>query len=339
MIINIPTSSEFKQSATELLNTAWTQVVDLIIEFEGLIDLVKGDEIAPELTPDGLNIIRVPQATEVINENSLQYWKASKQTLSIALTLIQQAVEFYIKGRIVEISPYLLISSSISSGGKSNTLKDKPFSEFKSIDAQDLIKVHNTVTSERLDDSFISWYNEMRDIRNKLMHSVPKDIDLEAEEVLEKILCAHKYFSSSSWTKDRKAFLSNTPAYSMEYFKREGNIAPYILNQLYKELEVVLNSLKPSIISEYFNFRVKDRALLCPKCIETINSLDFPPDNYDEYLKSFQGSTIDNNFNCFICDYTETINFKDTNCNCCEKFYIEEKTSICLNCWCEEADS
>ncbi len=331
MIIDIPTPNEFELSATELLNTAWSQVINLLIEFEEVADFLEGDSISSEITPDGMNYIRLPQSNEIISENTEQYWKASKQTISIGLTLIQQAIEFYIKGKIVNISPYMLIDSVSSWPSKCN-INDISFSSFKSIDAQDLIKVHNTIcnSTERFDDTFINFYNEMRTLRNKLMHSVPKDINIRAEEVLEKILYVHNSFTNKSWNNDRKSFLNNTPTNSMEFFKSQRFHEPYILDQLYKEIKLTVEKLTPSIIKKYFEYDKKRYALLCPKCIEKLNELDFPHDSYEYHFKSFQEIDSSGVYRCIICDFSKSISFKDEECECCEKTCIDSETNQCL---------
>lgn len=327
MITDIPTPDEFQASASELLNSAWNQVAELLIEFDSISSFLEGDKIAPEITPDGDTMIRVPQSDEVIERNTEQYWKASKQTMSVALTLIQQAVEFYIKGRIVHISPHLLLTAPVSSWPKKCNSENVSFSSFKTIDAQDLIKVHDTVCEKRFDDNFKRWYEEMRGLRNKVMHSVPKELNLTPEKLLESILYVHDYFGPNDWVLDRQIFLSHTPSFSTELVREVENVYAHILLNVYKELEVVINKLSPSVVSKHFNYDKKARALICPRCHNELIKLDsYDIDNAEHYFKAFQ------DHQCVICEYIDVVTFKEKKCEVCEKSLIDNKTDFCLYC-------
>lgn len=315
MIIDIPTSKEFRQSALDLLNTAWSQVSELLVEFDQVSELVELDEL----------------------KSTDQYWKAAKQTMLITLTLTQQAVEFFIKGRIVSVSSHLLLDGSISSWPRRCDQEDILFSDFKTIDAQELIKAHDTVcvSSERFDDKFKQWYNHMRSARNKVMHSLANDITVTPEELLENILYAHKYFlPSNSWVKDRKKFLKNTPVNSIEYLKHQKETPAYILDQIYNELTVVVKKLKPAIVTQYFNFDKKRWALICPDCFEWLRLLDQYEvlENENDLLHSFQQGVNKKKHKCFICGYKEKVSFSKQACVECKHTLVDLNSGICLKC-------
>lgn len=331
MIKDIPTAEEFQISASDLLNTAWGHVTELLIEFDSIYWFIEGDVVAPEVTPDGEMTIRVPLSDEQIESNTEQFWRASKQTMSIALTLIQQAVEFYIKGRIVSISPHLLLTAPISSWPKKSNSEDVFFSSFKTIDAQDLIKVHDTVYKERFSDDFKRWYEKMRALRNKVMHSVARDT-LKPEELIEAILYIHEYFGPNKWLIDRQIFLSHTPSYCTEAVRYSDNIFKYITKQVSEELNTVVDKLSPSVVSKYFDYDKRTRALLCPECLSYLIKLDSFELNDDEsYFKPFQEQ--EQGFHqCVVCEYEDQLNFRDKECEVCEKSLIDEKSGFCLNC-------
>ena len=87
MIIDIPTANDFQHAGIEFINLAMDQVFSLYdnIENSELEEWGDCDEIE-------------------------SYWKSAQRTLSNALTLVQQGIEFLLKGRIVNVSPFLLIS-------------------------------------------------------------------------------------------------------------------------------------------------------------------------------------------------------------------------------------
>lgn len=66
-------------------------------------------------------------------------------SLSSSLSLVQQAIEFFLKGAIVDTSPYLLIVDEPRNWPAGCSMQDIPFANFRTLDAQDLPRVHDTV--------------------------------------------------------------------------------------------------------------------------------------------------------------------------------------------------
>lgn len=87
MVENTPTADDFYTSGEELFNFA----------SDALLRLVKNLDEASYYGIDK-------------EEVSEQYWEGVKRTISTSLTIIQQGVEFFLKGKITSISPYLLIN-------------------------------------------------------------------------------------------------------------------------------------------------------------------------------------------------------------------------------------
>ncbi len=87
MIQNIPKHEDFFNSGLSLLNFSWETVASLLTDLD-------------EAEGWGVDVDEVSDA----------FWQASKQRLTTSLAVAQQGVEFILKGKIAEISPYLLIS-------------------------------------------------------------------------------------------------------------------------------------------------------------------------------------------------------------------------------------
>ena len=188
MILEIPSKEDFFESAEDFLNSAWGEVIEIISEFDELFDLIDDDSLK--------------------DHDAEKYWKSAKQSLVTALALVQQSVEFFVKGRIASISPYLLISGNPSSWPKKSCSEDVDFSEFRTIDAQDLIKVHNTVYPEKLSDQFIQWNKQVRINRNKITHTVDKNIEVDPISIMDSILYVHQYFiGKHQWVNSRFKYL------------------------------------------------------------------------------------------------------------------------------------
>lgn len=82
------------------------------------------------------------------------------------------------KSRIAEVSPYLLIGRDPKDWPKGVGVRAVPFSEFRTIDAADLLKVHNTFCQPSLDEGFRVFWEGVRRERNRITHSVtPRSFD------------------------------------------------------------------------------------------------------------------------------------------------------------------
>lgn len=317
MIIDFPTKDDFFNAATDYLNSSWDSVVELISEFEKIVDLIDDSKHSVE---------------------SERYWGSAKQTLISATALVQQAVEFYIKGRIANVSPYLLISGSPQSWPKGCSKKDVEFSLFRTLDAQDLLKVHDTVCGTRFTDQFVQWYEKLRVIRNKVMHTVDKSLTVKPVEVIEFILFAYHYFSDTgSWFESRKHYLDKTPVNSVQMFE-EDNTESYTLNALLNEFRTVMEVLTPAKVKLYFNYNKTKRSLHCPSCYQVVSQMDFWDHEFiHDCAKTYQLTESEGSYECCICNYNGTLLSKMCEEECCEERLIDSKSGLCLSCFCENA--
>ena len=122
MIKDVPSSQDFFEAGIELFDFAW-------------------DTVSPLWT----NLSEAEEEGVDTAEVSEQYWAAAKRRLTTALAMTQQGVEFILKGKIAEISPHLLLAGSHDRWPSPYEGHDLTFSQFKMVDAQDLIRLHDTV--------------------------------------------------------------------------------------------------------------------------------------------------------------------------------------------------
>lgn len=148
MVLDIPSKDDFHQMGESLIQSAWESLVSLLKEYEEYAGYDENGDFKSK------------------------YFEYSKPTLMSAFTLVQQAVEFFLKGNIAGVSPYILIANDGKNWPKQADKSDISFLKFRTLDAQDLIKVHNTFCTHRLEPTFTTWFNQMRVVRNKIMHSV-----------------------------------------------------------------------------------------------------------------------------------------------------------------------
>jgi hypothetical protein len=242
MVINVPTSEDFFQSGKELLDFSWDVVAKL------LTDLDEAEDYG------------IDQA-EIYD----QYWDSAKRKMTTALSITQQGIEFILKGKIAEISPYLLITDSSNKWPALNEHKKVEFSMFRTIDAQDLVRVHDVFSEEILPTQFVEKFNELRSKRNGIMHSVNKNIEIHVKEVIESLLFMHKtLFPNETWPSQRIKFLLSAP--DAELGSDES-----ATNRVCWELSLVLNLLQPAQVKVFFNIDKKQRKYMCPKCLSDSN--------------------------------------------------------------------
>ena len=237
MITDVPTSQDFYASGRELLDFAWDTIAGLLVDFDDYNDC-------------GCDSVEISDA----------YWKSAKRELNAALSIAQQGVDFILKGKIADISPYLLIADRPSNWPSPYTDATSKFSRFRTIDAQDLVRVHDTFCNTRLPPVFSERLNSLRGKRNTIMHSIDKSLSISVIEVVDTILFMHKrLFPDETWGQVRSEFLSISP--DTEF----GGI-DLVTNRACREVELAVKLLGPEKVTDYFGIDKKQRRYLCPKC-------------------------------------------------------------------------
>lgn len=303
MISNLPTAEDFYKTGKELLSLSWDMVAKLLVNLdEAEYYGVDADEV------------------------SYEYWNLAKRQLTTALAITQQGVEFLVKGRISEISPFLLISESPMKWPSPYEKDAIDFSKFRTIDAQDLIRVHDTFSDIQFDDRFADKFNELREKRNVIMHSLSESLDVQVGEMIDSLLYMYNsFFPNESWAKLRKESLELSP-------NSELGSTDYISNEVCRELSIIFKLLPPASIKSYFNVNKKNRAYFCPDCYYEANH-----DAEDFEYKLARLVVAEPNCTevyCPVCDTEYDVSRKD----CTEKNegclgnVISDVYGICLTC-------
>jgi hypothetical protein len=305
MIVEIPTSEEFYTSGKELLDFAWDTVAELLIDLDGLEDC------------------GVDSHEEILDA----YWKSAKRRLTTALSITQQGVEFIIKGRIVDISPFILIAGDPGRWPSPKTgCDDLKYSQFRMIDAQDLIKVHNTVSENPLSEEFRTCFEDLRRKRNSIMHSIDESLNIPVLEVIDSILFVHKsLFPNETWGQVRYSFLSNSPGNYLNYELAGDSFVSAIVSQ---ELSIVFKLLNPSKIKKYFGVDKNQRSYFCPRCYsDSIREANF----YKLAILNPKGSDSTEIY-CPICNSNYKVIREECSSSDCPGDVISEEYCICLTC-------
>jgi hypothetical protein len=251
------------------------------------------------------------------------YWEAAKRSLTTSIAIVQQGVELLLKGKIAEISPYLLISDQAARWPSPYTGTAVDFSQFRTIDAQDLIRVHDTFASNLLDAEFSKNFHSRREQRNVIMHSTGKHVAVHVTEVIESILFAHKaLFPQESWLSVRRSFLENDPSIAL-------GSGDYVTNNISHEASIIIQLLTPGQVKKYFSIDKKQRSYICPACLNLANT----DAGFDYKLAVLRPKSAKaTKLYCPICDAehdVERINCSDDECL---GNVLDANTGTCLTC-------
>lgn len=299
MVVNIPESDDFYQSGKELFNFAWDALSNLLTQLDQA-DYYGVDK----------------------NEVSEKYWAGAQRTLTTSLAIVQQGVEFVLKGKISAISPYLLISDPPSRWPTSEEGDSIDFSQFRTVDAQDLIRIHDTFSPVPLSATFAEKFHSLRERRNAIMHSVGKSIAISVAEVIEAILYMHKsLFPTETWAWNRKNFLENSP-------DSELGGGEFSINRTCWEFSIVKDMLKRAEVFSYMGIDKKQRAYLCPTCLSGANT----DAGFEFKLANLRPKSSDATIlYCPVCNVEHDVKREDCE-DGCPGNVISAATDICLTC-------
>lgn len=300
MITNIPSPHEFKNYGIDYLNLAWGGVMSLLVTvYEAYDDDFEND-----------------------------YWIAAQRRIATNILLAHQGTEFLLKSKISEVSPFLLISKEPSQWPQKWSEADVEFSELRTVDAQDLIKITNTVSS-KLSSDFIIKYESIRKLRNSIAHTVNKDLKLTAKEVMVYVLeSAHEFIPEHNWFELRREWsdreIESVLAYDSEYSA-----------VLAREADIAINELTSSQIKKYFGLNKKSRRYNCPNCAYSHKWGTLLNAKTAILKPNTPKSQI---IYCFVCGVTSSVIRKDCNLNGCKGNVIWQLKDLCLTCMNGEAD-
>jgi hypothetical protein len=302
MITEIPTASEFQAAGLNQLYLAWQIAMQAMQDYEAVQDYVALDEADQESA-------------------STEYWTKSQPALANAFGLVQQAMEMALKGRIASVSPFLLISRDPKDWPKGDDTGAVPFSEFRTLDAADLVKVHNTVSAVPLDKHFRAFWDEVRRDRNTIMHSVsPKSFD-PTTLVRTLMTAAHALFADVRW-----------PQRLLD-MEAEGKYAAYGLddstqNIVMRQVDIAVRHLTPAENRRFFGYDVKRHSYICPNCYYRANR--DAEDSWPALAQFPSKSAGERALHCVVCDETvEVERIACTNPDCQGDVIYD---GICFTC-------
>lgn len=305
MIIDVPSGNDFTASGIAFLNLAWDAVSKLELQHADIDE--EWDSCAAQ-------------------EISDSYWAAAQRPLAVAVSLAQQGAEFLLKARVAHASPFLLISGDPRDWPKQCEKIDTAFSRFKTIDAQDLMRACDTVTSSRLPESFKQYFEKLRTHRNTVMHTVDKSLRFTSKEVFGAILeIGDVLVAPKQWMQLRKQYLESTPA-------SEAWSKDHVIPTLVREMTPVVNSFAPAEQLRYFGLH-SGRRYVCQSCrLACWNYADCHP----EFAQLHPNTPESTSVHCILCGQDTAVERKACVHPGCKGNVIETQDSTCLTCLTEQ---
>jgi hypothetical protein len=291
MIIDIPTKEDFYSSADDMVNEAWEKISNLAHEYYEL-DSKNQFYLSSEYFTDedvyGLD----------------QYWHHARPKLISALTLVLQSVEFKLKGLIADISPYLLITGSTKNIPKADENGIRSFTQFHSIDAQDLIKVYEVFGDKQISPKFKKWYEDIRILRNKFMHTVDKSSDINPEIIFKGIVYAHNELNQggSNWIWHRYRYKASHSGGGVDFNKDEISGDIFEMLQVHYELTGAIYSCSREVANEIFNYDKSVDSDYCKKCVSVMAEFEYFDSKHIDYcLGTVQRNKRSGMYQCIFC--------------------------------------
>lgn len=301
MIVSVPTATDFQNHGVDFLNLAWIELVDLHMSFKD----IEGMEDRYDL-PANL-------------------WDTAEREMGTALSLAEQGAEFLLKSKICEISPWLLISRNAPEWPKKSDSTDVPFGQFRTIDAQDLIKVHDTFATTRLKAEFRTTFENLRKQRNSIMHTVDKNLRLSAGGILESILLvAESLLGEKKWIETRRSYLRRD---RWSQLSKEST-SDYTDYQIVTEVDCALTMLNKAQLKRFFGFNTRLRTYICPYC----SRLEFTDDLECRTATLSPNTPGSTSIHCFVCEKFQAVRRTDCPLRDCPGNVMQLDEERCLTC-------
>jgi hypothetical protein len=238
MIVNVPTAESLHIAARRAFFDTWSLILNVATVFDEVYP--PGDDWTKEKT---------------------EYLEACQSELQSALISMQLSNELALKARIAEVSPYLLLFSN------DRKLSRKPgdidFGDLRTIEANDLPNAVNCFCTATLSDAFIQDYDEVRSLRNKIVHLGSVDRHFNPDDLLARMVRQFaELWPDRLWlverlkcaTQGRYAFFHDG-----KYASAEGEV--------YAELEETFARIGKGQFKQLIGFEKSARRYVCPLCI------------------------------------------------------------------------
>jgi len=234
MIINLPTYEDFENAGHECLIQAYKNICQI----------------------DDEELRRRSDREEI--------WTYHKIVLKTSIILTYQGLELLLKAHIAKESPLLLIEQKRAEWKTLPDSKNVDFSGLFTISGDDLIRTfYATINPNGYDKDLIIHFEELRVLRNRLVHSVG-NTKLTPDNTLKLILRTFTLLSG----KDSFWYALNDKYFDHPASMDDEEEPKYVFDELNKfsHLEYLEYFLGKGELNKHFHHNFKSRRYFCPDC-------------------------------------------------------------------------
>ena len=299
MILGLPTESDLKAAGVDYLYMASAEAIAIVHE-ETVYEEYAEDRVDEEA------------AAGLIRE----YWTSVRRKLAKCASLLQMGTELLLKAHIARVSPHALLDS-VGSWPKSASKADTYFDEFRTIDAQALTQVVNTLCDQRLSEEFMTTFDSVRRRRNAVVHAASDRAVPTCEAVIRDVLIVSaNLIGEGQWPGLHRAQAHSPPFSRIDVYS-------YIEGGLLRDFEFMLNLLKPREAERHLGLSKRRRRYYCPSC----RLGKFAPDIKLAVLDPNASSSCQ--VSCIACGGCYEVTRRS--CDTCAGNVIDEE-GCCLSC-------
>lgn len=310
-------------SGTDYLNLAWDAVLEVGVTSDpkSLEHPHSPDDDVDDMSDDHTAVRR---KYDRIHDRA--FAPIVRRQLAMGITLLQQGTEFMLKAKIASVSPLLIIAGNVREWPKGCETSDVPFAVFRTVDAQDLPRIHDTVIRPPLTQRFRNTYDHLRTLRNRIVHTVDKKLNPTARDVLVALLeISDALIGPQRWIATRRQYLAKWPD------------PEFTFNNLLTEINEVVELLSVSECKKFFGFEKRRRSYKCHRCHNLCNgdwAIEWEDDNGLAQLEPHAGST---RMHCIVCGDHYDILRKPCREPNCKGDVIDPEGNVCLVCLSKQA--
>ncbi|GJD76522.1 hypothetical protein [Methylobacterium goesingense] len=317
MIKNIPAADAMEESALQLYFLAWHQIMQVL-------DDLRSSELFQFEIKDGQTISSGPMSDE-FNE----FIERSQPELRLGYTLVQQSQEIGLKSKICAISPFLLLSGT---DVRHWAREDADFTDLRTLDASDLVRVYNAIQPKPLKLEFTTMYEFIRGNRNKIYHLGSFDDKLDPAALISVLINQYReLYPHRRWIKDKLSYQSN---HRMQIFYDDFNEYTEVLLDL-KHLTPYLTKAQHKVI---YGFEKSKRKYICWKCCDIACLREIGGEEQSCKTAILANK---NNITCSVCEADYAVERIKCEAGDCLGNVIgtnEDEEKICLTCYHNQAD-
>lgn len=288
MLVNIPSANELNEIALRLYFDAWDRTTTIASNFMVAFE----DSVWPWLTNS--------EWTDEWNE----YLSQAQSELGAIAATAQQSAEVRLKSIICETDPYILLLKSDlkikETGG------DLEFADQRTLDAVDLPAVVRTLTPFPLPQSYIQQYQELRRLRNKVMHTGMHQDLLEPQKLV--LMLSKQYVAlwpDGRWLSRRVDFDGNS-ATAFFHDERWSSVQSKVMGELPITIALFNNALFKKCVGTSKS-SLKGH---CPSCKSRTAS------KLGAHTEPTVSRKSNDSAKCYMCEVDLDLTISESGCDC-----------------------